>query len=41
MMPTTIPALLTLFSLLLPVKTWFAPDQPLTVKNDSSAVVTP
>ncbi len=39
-MPTTIPALLTLFSLLLPAKTWFAPDQPLNVKNDSSAMVT-
>lgn len=40
MMPTTIPALLTLFSILLPAKTWFAPSQPLDVKNDSSAMVT-
>jgi cyclophilin family peptidyl-prolyl cis-trans isomerase len=35
MMPTTLPALLTLFSILVPAKTWFAPSQAVDVKNDS------
>jgi peptidyl-prolyl cis-trans isomerase B (cyclophilin B) len=35
MMPTTIPALLTLFSILIPAKAWFAPSQAIDVKNDS------
>lgn len=40
MVSTTLPALVAmLFSVLVPAKMWFAPDQPLMVKNDSAAVV--
>jgi peptidyl-prolyl cis-trans isomerase B (cyclophilin B) len=34
-MSVAVPVLLTLFSILIPLKTWFAPSQPLEVKNDS------
>lgn len=40
MIPTTLPALLTLFSILLPAKTWFAPDQGVMITNDSKSAVT-
>jgi peptidyl-prolyl cis-trans isomerase B (cyclophilin B) len=40
MVATTLPALVaTLFSILVPAKMWFAPDQPLMVRNDSAQVV--
>jgi cyclophilin family peptidyl-prolyl cis-trans isomerase len=40
MIPTTLPALLTLFSILLPAKTWFAPDQAVNIANDSKSPIT-
>ncbi len=40
MVATTITALLaTMFSVLMPAKMWFAPDQPLMVKNDSEQAI--
>ncbi|HEV7300269.1 MAG TPA: peptidylprolyl isomerase [Tepidisphaeraceae bacterium] len=39
-MEAALPILMTLFSILIPAKSWFAPNQPLDVKNDSKEVVT-
>jgi peptidyl-prolyl cis-trans isomerase B (cyclophilin B) len=39
-MQTTIPVLLTLFSILVPSKLWFAPSQPVDVKNTGNSAIT-
>ena len=38
-MAATVPVLMTLFSILIPLKTWFAPNQPLEVKNASDSAI--